>query len=112
MNLPLSLRVAALLLTAHGCLAAWHGVAPSLFILALPLTAWALLRRNRAVWLTAGVFVFLMAAFCAAIAWKAASRPDTPAWFLSHFRWTGLFWLAVAALLSAPSTRRVMARRM
>lgn len=109
MDTPATLKTAAVLLTAYACAAAWYSVEPFWpFLAILWLATGALLRRNRLAWAAVCLLSFSMAAFGALITWKAASRPDTPAWFLTHFRWTALYWLSLAALVSAPASRKAV----
>lgn len=109
MDTPLPLKAAALSLTGFACVAAWNGSDPYWPLLLFPLLALGLARRSRAAFLAALALSFGMAAFGALIAWKGAQR-GSPAWFLEHFRWTALFWLGLASLLGARSSRRAVAR--
>ena len=113
MNAPSPLKAAAILLTSFACLAAWHQGSVDWFSLALlwpPLAAWGLLRGSRVVWGIMLVMSFAMATFAALIAWNGSGR-GSPAWFLEHFRWTALYWLTLAALLSARASRAAMGAR-
>lgn len=113
---PATLNAAALLLTAFAIVAAWnHWGDPDWsrfddlsWVLAIPpLASLALLRRSRAAWGLLLLVSFHMAAFGAVIA-LAGARRAAPDWFVEHFRWTALFWLAVGTLLSARPTRRAV----